>query len=509
MKYLKEVSKIVTLKKVRKIEIFDGHFLKQKTSKFNEFYLALASGKLDSDLDAAQLMYGNISPTDDKYRQLKSRFKKRLYNSLFFLDVNAASASTYNHAYFSCNKEWTQVKILQSYHSTLAAEQLARHILTTALKFEFSDIIVNCSRVLRAGAMNEDNDKQYEVYDNYCKQYQHILNSEIESEELYERTLLNYKKPKAKIKDLEDKVKGYCLTLQQISSESNSPVNNFNRFLVSAMFYEIKGNYEKVLNICETAEHYITEHPTFYREEKQVEIAQKKMLALMHLKNFQKGKEQAEQYLKVFEEKQEWFDIMEKYLLLAIHSRNYDAARKLFCRVFEDKRYKSINGNEKEKWKTIEAYLCFLTWFETENEAERPKRFKQFRVRRFLEEPIIFPKGQRIFTVLLVIGQVLFLLEEGRMGEAYERIERLKGYANRLLKKEEHFRIIQFVRLLQQLAKADFNYENIGVHQKYYDRLEQTPLKYRGVIDELEIIPYQELWSMVLDTVSKQVAELV
>jgi hypothetical protein len=509
MKYLKEVSKIVTLKKVRKIEIFDEHFLKQKTSKFNEFYLALASGKLDNDLDAAQLMYGNISPTDDKYRQLKSRFKKRLYNSLFFLDVNAASASNYNHAYFSCNKEWTQVKILQSYNSSSAAEQLARHILTTALKFEFSDIIVNCSRVLRKGAMNEENDKQYEFYDNCCKKYQEILNSEIESEELYQRTLLNYKKPKAKSKDLEDMVKGYCQILKQLSSEYNSPVNNFNRFVVSAIYHEIKGNYEKVLNICEAAEHYIIEHPQFYREEKQAEIAQKKMLALMHLKNFEKGKEQAEQYLKIFEEDQEWFGIMEKYLLLSVHSKNYDTARELFCRVFEDKRYKSISGNEKEKWKTIEAYLCFLTWFETENEAKKPKRFKQFRVRRFLEEPIIFPKGKRIFTVLLVIGQVLFLLEEGRTGEAYERIERLKGYANRLLKREEHFRIIQFVRLLQQLAKADFNYENIGVHQKYYDRLEESPMKYRGYIDELEIIPYQDLWEMVLETVSKQVVELV
>ena len=36
MKNLIEVGKIVTKKKVRKIEIFDDHSLKHKNSKFNE-----------------------------------------------------------------------------------------------------------------------------------------------------------------------------------------------------------------------------------------------------------------------------------------------------------------------------------------------------------------------------------------------------------------------------------------------------------------------------------------
>ncbi len=87
MKNLIEISKIVTKKKVKKIEIFDDHSLKHKNSKFNEFYEALMSNKFRNDRDAASFLY-SCSPTDDKYRQLKSRFRKRLLNTLFFLDVN-------------------------------------------------------------------------------------------------------------------------------------------------------------------------------------------------------------------------------------------------------------------------------------------------------------------------------------------------------------------------------------------------------------------------------------
>ena len=113
MKNLIEISKIVTKKKVRKIEIFDDHSLKHKNSKFNEFYEALMAGKFKNDRDAATFLY-SCSPTDDKYRQLKSRFRKRLLNTLFFLDVNLPSTSNYDRAYYSVNKDWTLVKILLS-----------------------------------------------------------------------------------------------------------------------------------------------------------------------------------------------------------------------------------------------------------------------------------------------------------------------------------------------------------------------------------------------------------
>ena len=79
-----------------------------------------------------------------------------------------------------------------------------------------------------------------------------------------------------------------------------------------------------------------------------------------------------------------------------------------------------------------------------------------------------------------------------------ERIDRLKSYANRQLKKDEYYRVNQFIRLLQQLPKADYNPEYLSNVDKYYDRLIETPFRYRGFILELEIIPYEKLWKMIL-----------
>ena len=126
------------------------------------------------------------------------------------------------------------------------------------------------------------------------------------------------------------------------------------------------------------------------------------------------------------------------------------------------------------------------------------QRTKAFRLQRFLNDPILYSKDQRIFTVLVIIAQILFLLEKRSYNAVSERIDRLKSYANRQLKKDEYYRVNQFIRLLQQLPKADYNPEYLSNVDKYYDRLIETPFRYRGFILELEIIPYEKLWKMIL-----------
>lgn len=506
MKHLLEIARIVTKKKVKKIEIFDDHSLKQKNSRFNDFYELLMTGNLETDQEAAQLLYDG-RPTDDKYRQLKSRFKKRLLNTLFFLDVNQSATSSYNRAYYSCHRDWTLVKILLSNKAEDTGAQLARNILSVALKFNFSDIIVNAARILRQHASQTGNENAYEEYSALCKEFNLILNAEIEGEEHFQRIFMWQQLPLHKLQRHLPAIKEHCAQLQKLRQQHHSPVIFYNYFLAATFYQEALQNHEYVYELCLEAETHIEEYPRFYRADQMAALAQKKLLALLHLGRFEEGYVQAERYANVFEKHSAWLPILESYLLLALHGQAYEKAHEVFERVHADKRFKTMNEQDSAKWNAFEAYLCFLRWFEAHEDSSKPKRYKQFRVKRFLEEPIIFSKQQRIFTIILVITQVLFLLEQKHWGEAFERVERLRDYAARLLKPEEYFRILQFIRLVQQLAKAHFDYEKIGVHLKYLDRLDTTPMHYRGGINELEIIPYQHLWSMVLHLSRQQTAE--
>jgi hypothetical protein len=504
MKHLIEISKIVTKKKVKKIEIFDEHSLKHKNSKFNEFYEALMIGKFKNDRDAATFLYA-CSPTDDKYRQLKSRFRKRLLNTLFFLDVNLPSTSSYDRAYYSCNKDWTLVKILLSNDAQHTAASLARQLLTTALKFKFADVIVNCSRILRGYSALEGNEKDYEVYDQYSKQYQDILDAEIRSEEFYQRVTMNYHKPEDRNQNLEEKIDIYCNALVGLSESYDSPIIFYNMYLVWVYRYEMLNDYSSALQICDNAEQYIEQNPRYYQDDKLATFQLKKMNAYLHLRDYKNGKVNAEKCLQSFPEGSDtWFVFMEYYLLMAMHTDNYINALAIYRKASSNTRFKRISGSDKEKWNVYDMYLNYVIEAEgANNPILRAQRRKTFRLSRFLNDPILFPKEQRVFTVHLLIAQVLFLIEKNSYSAATERIDRLKNYANRQLKKEDYFRLIQFIRLLQQLAKADYRYEALSNVEKYYNRLIDEPFKFRGLLNEIEIIPYEKLWNKVLERVRK------
>lgn len=503
MKYLLEIAKIVTKRKVKKIEIFDNQVLKQKQSKFNEFYQQLINGNIKTDQEAALLLYDSPS-NDDKYRQLKSRFKKRLLNTLFFLDVNQSAVSSYERAAYHCHREWALIKILEANQAPLTVAQLTKQLLQTALKFHFSDLIVATAKLLKQYALKEKDLKAFEQYSSYCKTYQQVQLAESAAEEYHQLLLWGIQKPQQSINaQLEE----YCQALNELKIKyPDSPQIFFSAALGQAQYYQYSKQYQQLVDLCEEVEQQST-GPSFYQQAPLQQFAKYHLLACLQLQQYEKGLQLAATYLTHFGKTDAWIDLYEYALLLTLHDKRYNQAHELFDQVYEDKRYKQLNELQTYKWAAFEAYLCFLRlWFNPESAASN-KRYKQFRVRRFLEEPIIFPKAYRIFTITMVIGQMLFLLEEGRWGEAFERVERLKGYAARLLKQDVHLRTIQFLRLLQQLAKAHFNYEQIGVHQKYLDRLHAQPFDYHHQLDQLEIIPYEQLWSLLLEICKKRYQE--
>ena len=272
-------------------------------------------------------------------------------------------------------------------------------------------------------------------------------------------------------------------------------------YLVWAYRYEMMLDFNAMLEVCNKAENYIETNPTYYQSEKLATFQLKKMSAYLHLKDWKNGKNNAEKCLQSFPKGSDtWFEFMEYYLLLAIHTDNYINAIAIYYEAVSQNKFKKLPAFSKEKWKIYDIYLNFIIEaYGKNNPILEAQRRKTFRTSRFLNDPILYPKDQRIFTVLLVVAQLLFFIDKKSFNAADERIDRLKNYANRQLKKEEYFRVIQFIRLLQQLNKAEFQPKKLSNVDKYYNRLIEKPYLYRGLISEMEVIPYESLWKMILD----------
>lgn len=515
MKHLLEIARIVTKKKIRKIEIFDEEALKQKNSKFNEFYEAVILEKFQTDDVAAEYLYAQKS-TDDRYRQLKSRFKKRLLNTLFFLDINQPSTSNYNRAYYSCNKDWTLVKILLANQAYETASYLARQVFNTALKYKFADVIVNCSRILREHySLIEKDDKEYEFFDNECKRFQNVQDAEIRSEEFYQRVVMNYYKLRPKDKELESKINTYCSALQGLSEIYDSPIVHYNKYMVLIFFYEMLGEYNKMLETCSAAEKYVEDNPHYYREDKIGEVLLKRASALLHLQEteFQDLMEKQRVDLMMstlhnlvyFEL---WLEILEFHFLICCHAQKYNDAVQIALRAFADKRFNKCSDFQKEKWYIFEVYLNYLCFHNEDLILElsngNNKKRKKFRVKKFLSEPVSYPKSMRHLHAKLLIAQILFLIDDDKLIEANKLVEDLKVFSLKQFNKVEDSRILLFIRLLQYLSKSGFKLNSDSVHNKYLEKLKKHPFKYRGLHNELEVFPYEKLWEILLSRLSKK-----
>ena len=500
MKTLKELTQIVTKKKAIKIELIDGKTFSGAKNKFNQFYDGLVEGKFEDDNDAALHIYGTSS-TDARYRQLKSRFRRRLLNSLFFLDVNQAAAPNYDKALLTCEREWALVNILRYNGAIETVCIMARSILKTAKKYHFTHIIVPCARLLRERAAQTGDAKAFQTYNKYLQEFTKKQEAEIKSEELYQLVTINYyKSAKNQTLSFVEDINSYCDQLLSLSELYNAPVINLNMFLVWIIRYELQRDYEAMLEVCRQAEQYLETHPQYYNAEKAALIEIKKMSVFLHTKEYKGGKANIDESLKtVSKGSPDWFTFLEYYLLLAVHTGHYISALAIFNQAIAHINFSSLEGLEAEKWLVFEAYLhYFIEIKELQNAVAYNRRKNTFKVDTFLNTQYAYPRDQVNLTVSLVSLQILFLLEKKNLRKVTEKINHLRKFALPHLQRSQNERPLHFVRLLQQLIRTDFQVDGLVDQNRNLQKLKASPLRYKGKVADLEVIPYDKMWERIV-----------
>ena len=393
------------------------------------------------------------------------------------------------------------MKILLSNKAELTAAALARQILTTALKYRFADVIVNAARILRDHAAGQGDEKGFEEYDAHIKAYAPVLAAEIESEECYQRVIMQYYLPPGPADALRARIDGYCDALVALSERFDSPVIVYNMYLVWTYRFEMLRDYDAMLEVGARAEAYIEEHPRYYQTEKLATFQLKKMNAYLHLRDFAPGQLSAEKCLNTFPKGSDtWFAFLESYFLLAVHTRHYVNAVAIYQRAVNNNKFRKLDHATRERWKVYDVYQHYLIEaYGQQYPVLIEQRRKPFRLNRFLQEPLLYPKDLRILTVHMTLLQMLFLLEKRKWVAAGERVDRLRSYANRQLKREQHGRVIQLIRNLQQLARVDFQTERLQNAAELTAKLAAHPFVYRKQLAELEVIPFDQVWASALE----------
>ena len=143
-------------------------------------------------------------------------------------------------------------------------------------------------------------------------------------------------------------------------------------------------------------------------------------------------------------------------------------------------------------------YLSKIGKIESEEARAQAARFK---VGKFMNEFSLFNKDKRGMNIAILIIQILYTIAERDYEQSIERIDAMEKYCSRWLKEKDTFRSNTVIRMLLQMPVAHFHKEGVARKTaKLVKSLHSVPLEVARQTHEIEIVPYEDLWEMTMES---------
>lgn len=474
-----------------------------------DFYEGLIHNKFANDNDAARYFF-DATPDDSNYQKLKSKLRKSLINVLFLLDFKQFSSTAHQLAYYECQKEWAAAKLLFGKSAKIAAIALAKKVLKEAKKYEFTDLSLQATSLLRQhyGIVRGDL-KKFKQYNEEYQYYEQVWILENRAEELYIDLIINFVNRKSANALIYEKATEYYSQLQVPMQQYDAYRLHLCGHLIRIMIYSSVNDYENTIEMCDEAIQFFESKEYDAHMPLQIFYFQK-IICYTQLKEYQKGKAAVERCADFVEEgNYNWFKMQELHLLLALHAKEYQSAYAIFSKAMGTSQFQFLSANIAEMWKIYEAYIHYLILIKQIKPRVNDKRFTSFRLNRFLNETPIYSKDKRGMNIPILIVQILLLLHKKKFNALSDKMEAIEKYRTRYLRQDDTFRSNCIIKMLLQVPTARFHPSAVMRKVKQYlDKLQNTPLNVANQTHDIEIIPYEYLWDFVIASLGDDYQQL-
>ena len=472
-----------------------------RKSLYYKLYKGVKEGRFKSDEDAARALFGT-DPSDKKYLMLKSRVKARLLNNMFFLENKS---SPYLQAQYRINRDFFAAKFLVIYGARVTGYSLLKSTLKEAKKYHFTDIAFQSLQMLRSLSVMMGDLRKFDEFNEELERTRKVQRIENLAEEYHLRVFIPFLKSSSPKPELAP----WVLELVEDLDKKRTPDSSFsidlNYFRLKTIYHEILQEYDEVVKICDEANSYFRSLPFPVLSMRFAEFYGRQMVGYMHLHDYVNAEKNASVALELISEGSiNWMIFNEYYFLLAMHTGNYMKALQIYQQVVKNPRFPNLDAVRREKWKIFEAFLRYMLTEKHPDTMSSSFLDTKFNLFKFLNEVPTFSKDKRGLNIAILILQILFLLDRRDFDGIISRTEALKVYCSRYLRRDENYRSNCFLKMLLTMEKKDFNYENTRkITEKYLKKLQSARFTYRGNLDGLEIIPYEQLWQTILTKLSR------
>jgi hypothetical protein len=500
MESLVKIVQCLTHNKMREIDVIDN---KDSNSRFTQFYRLIKSGEIATDAEAEAYFYGDASnKSNSTYRSFKSQFRQRLLNTMYFIDTENPLFSDFQKTYYSVQHEWGAILLLYRRNISTVATEYSEKLLTTCIKYEFTDISVALLEKLKSMSVILTLDKK--KHDAYRKQFWHykaILDAELIAQDAFEDIRLDYTLNKETKKKTNEVALKKLMELEVLRKNCESFMFMFHYFTVKSAVYSIQNDWQNVISVSDEAVAVFLSKPFNMKGYISTFLGQK-VVAYLMLHEYEACQLTLEKSLTLLEEGSfNWIKAQEKKTFLLFHTQNYVEAFHNFQYISNFKEMKNLKGINAEIWQLFEAYLYLLMVLGKLPNIDK-KAFKNFKMSKFLNEIPVFSADKKGMNIPVLIAQICLLIAEKKYSKLVDYIEAIEKYMVRNVPKKEanNYRANQFIKVLLEIPKSNIN--PIALKRKTEKMMHDlTQVSSDIAIGyKSEIIPYEILWAELLSS---------
>jgi tetratricopeptide (TPR) repeat protein len=473
-------------------------FIIEPDSKMERLFNALLDGKVKTDDDAKAL----FKDDDANVSNLKNKLKERLLDAIFLLDFKDSNFTNRQKAFFECYKKWSAAMTLLIRNAKVIGIDVLERLLRHAKHFEFTELTLDILRVLRLQYSTVDGDiEKYEQTKAQYAEYEKIWQMESKAELYYSELMAQYTNSKSTKKEVTDQAKEYYAELKPFMAVCSSfKLHLFGR-MVNLLIYNSVNDYVNTAKLCEEAIAFFDKKD--YDSGLPLQVFYYNLIVCyLQLGEFDKGQKAIERCEYFFEEGSfNWFKLQELFFLLAMRTGHWEEAYHLYEKVTNYPRFNDRQVQIVEMWKIFQAYVFYLIRVGKIPEKVLSEKTKKFRMGKFMSEITLFSRDRSGMNVSILIAQILYGIAEKDYKKTSDRIEAIEKYCVRHLKGEPNARSKAFIKMLLEVPQARFHRE--GARRKaerYQKQLAKTPLNEANQAHEVEIVPYEMLWEMTLES---------
>ncbi len=468
--------------------------------KARQLFDLAAQGRVQSDEEAAAVLFGK-PVVSQAYVKLKNKLKDRLVKSFLLLDSKGAEGNDRQAVYIDCNQKWAAAQVLLTNNAKRNGIDILEKLLRRTLRFEFTELSLAILRILRLHyATVEGDQKKFEQANRQYQELRVLWERENRAEELYTSLAINHvhdKSGKAGVSELALK---YFHEVEPWMQESGAFKLNLMGRLIRIAIYTSVNNYKQTAELCEEAIEFFRNKD--YDSGLPLQVFYYQLaVCYIQLREFEKGQELLESRHEVFQPGSfNWFKFKELFFLQAMHTESYSEGIKVCEEMLRHPKLSIQPAHVTETWRIYDGYCNLLIRLGKVAWANDGEKASKFRRQKFLNDIPLYSRDKRGMNIPILILQIMFLLADRDYSALTDRVEAIQKYCGRYLKQDDTYRSNVFIKMLMQVPQASFHKEAVlRKTDKLLAMLKAAPIEISNQSHEIEIIPYENLWDMLIE----------